>query len=66
MLEEFDKPSRASKPETVAKKIRKAATKKRPAARYPVGRGARLITLSRDYTPDAIFDQMISRMYGSR
>jgi NAD(P)-dependent dehydrogenase (short-subunit alcohol dehydrogenase family) len=66
MLEEFDKPGRASKPETVAKKIRKAATTRRPAARYPVGRGARAITLSRDYTPDVIFDQVISRMYGSR
>src|SRR5690349_3407271 len=66
MLAEFDKPGRASKPQTVAKKIRKAATKKRPAARYPVGQGARTITVSRDYTPDAIFDQVISRMYGSR
>jgi len=66
MLVEFDKPGRASRPETVAKKIRKAATKRRPAARYPVGRGAGLITMSRDHTPDAIFDQVISRMYGSR
>ncbi len=66
MLTEFDKPGRASKPETVARKIRKAATTSRPAPRYPVGRGARSITLSRDYTPDRIFDQVISRMYGSR
>lgn len=66
MLTEFDKPGRASKPETVAKKIRQAATRRSPAARYPVGRGARSITLSRDYTPDRIFDQVISRMYGSR
>ncbi len=66
LLTEFDKPGRASTPETVAKKIRKAATKRRPAARYPVGRGARAITLSRDYTPDVVFDQVVSRMYGSR
>ena len=66
MLVEFDKPGRASRPEAVAKKIRKAATKKRPAARYPVGRGAGMITTSRDHTPDAIYDQVISRMYGSR
>jgi NAD(P)-dependent dehydrogenase (short-subunit alcohol dehydrogenase family) len=66
MLTEFDKPGRASTAETVARKIRKAATTRRPAARYPVGRGARAITLSRDYTPDVIFDQVISRMYGSR
>ena len=66
MLVEFDKPGRASRPEAVAKKIRKVATKKRPAARYPVGRGAGMITTSRDHTPDAIYDQVISRMYGSR
>jgi NAD(P)-dependent dehydrogenase (short-subunit alcohol dehydrogenase family) len=66
VLVQADKPGRASRPETVAKKIRKAATKKRPAARYPVGRGAGTITTSRDLTPDAIFDQVISRMYGSR
>src|SRR5690348_2897982 len=40
VLTEFDKPGRASKPEAVARKIRKAATTRRPAARYPVGRGA--------------------------
>ncbi|MFL6062305.1 MAG: oxidoreductase [Marmoricola sp.] len=66
MLTEFDKPGRASKPEAVARKIRKAATTRRPAARYPVGRGARMITSSRDHTPDAVYDQVISRMYGSR
>lgn len=66
MLTEFDKPGRASKPEAVAKKILKAATTGRPAARYPVGRGARSITLSRDYTPDRIYDQIVSRVYGSR
>lgn len=66
VLTEFDKPGRASRPEVVAKKIRKAATTRRPAARYPVGRGARAITLSRDYTPDAVYDQVVSRLYGSR
>ena len=66
MLVEFDKPGRASRPETVARKIRKAATRSRPAARYPVGRGAGMITTSRDLTPDLIYDQVISRMYGSR
>jgi NAD(P)-dependent dehydrogenase (short-subunit alcohol dehydrogenase family) len=66
VLTEFDKPGRASKPEAVARKIRKAATTRRPAARYPVGRGARLITSSRDHLPDRVFDQVISRMYGSR
>ncbi len=66
VLTEFDKPGRASKPEAVARKIRKAVTARRPAARYPVGRGARMITSSRDHLPDRVFDQVISRMYGSR
>lgn len=66
VLTEFDKPGRASRPEAVARKIRKAATTRRPAARYPVGRGARMITSSRDHLPDRVFDQVISRMYGSR
>ncbi|HET6165381.1 MAG TPA: oxidoreductase [Marmoricola sp.] len=66
VLTEFDKPGRASKPEAVARKIRKAATTRRPAARYPVGRGARMITSSRDHLPDRLYDQVISRMYGSR
>ena len=66
VLTEFDKPGRASTPEAVARKIRKAATTRRPAARYPVGRGARIITSSRDHLPDRAFDQVISRMYGAR
>jgi NAD(P)-dependent dehydrogenase (short-subunit alcohol dehydrogenase family) len=66
VLTEFDKPGRASTPEAVARKIRKAVTVKRPAARYPVGRGARVITSSRDHTPDLVFDQVISRLYGVR
>lgn len=66
VLTEFDKPGRASTPEAVARKIRKAVTKRNPAARYPVGRGARIITSSRDHTPDAVFDQVVSRMYGVR
>ena len=66
VLTEFDQPGRASKPEAVARKIRKAATTRRPAARYPVGRGARIITSSRDHLPDRLFDQVVARMYGSR
>lgn len=66
VLTEFDKPGRASTPEAVARKIRKAVTKRNPAARYPVGWGARIITSSRDHTPDAVFDQVVSRMYGVR
>jgi NAD(P)-dependent dehydrogenase (short-subunit alcohol dehydrogenase family) len=66
VLTEFDKPGRASTPEAVARKIRKAATTRRPAARYPVGRGARMVTSSRDHLPDRLYDQVVSRLYGSR
>ena len=66
VLAEFDKPGRASTPQAVARKIRKAATTRRPAARYPVGRGARMITSSRDHLPDRVFDAIVSRLYGSR
>ena len=66
VMERFDEPSRASTPEEVADKIVKAATVKRPAARYPVGRGARTITASRDLLPDRVFDEVVSRTYGTR
>ncbi len=66
VLEDFDAPGRASTPDLVGRKIAKAATTRRPRARYPVGRGARAITTSRDLLPDAVFDQIVSRTYGSR
>jgi NAD(P)-dependent dehydrogenase (short-subunit alcohol dehydrogenase family) len=66
VMERFDEPSRASTPEEVADKIVKAATVSRPAARYPVGRGARMITTSRDLLPDRVFDEVVSRTYGTR
>ncbi len=66
VMERFDQPSRASTPEEVADKIVKAALAKRPAARYPVGKGARMITTSRDLLPDRVFDEVVSRTYGTR
>jgi NAD(P)-dependent dehydrogenase (short-subunit alcohol dehydrogenase family) len=66
VLARFDRPGRASTPEAVARKIVKAATVQHPAARYPVGKGARMITTSRDLTPDRIFDQVVSRVFGTR
>ncbi|NPD03777.1 SDR family NAD(P)-dependent oxidoreductase [Nocardioides sp. zg-1308] len=66
VLTEFDRPGRASTPEEVADKIVKAATTRRPAARYPVGKGARLITTSRDLLPDRVFDQVVGRTFGVR
>jgi NAD(P)-dependent dehydrogenase (short-subunit alcohol dehydrogenase family) len=66
VMERFDEPSRASTPDEVADKIVRAATVRRPAARYPVGRGARVITTSRDLLPDRVFDAVVSRTYGTR
>jgi NAD(P)-dependent dehydrogenase (short-subunit alcohol dehydrogenase family) len=65
VMRRFDEPSRASTPEEVADKIVKAATVSRPAARYPVGRGARMITTSRDLLPDRIFDEVVSPRWSS-
>lgn len=66
VMRRFDEPARASTPEEVAEKIVTAALARRPAARYPVGRGARLITTSRDLLPDRVFDEVVSRTYGTR
>jgi hypothetical protein len=65
-MERFDEPPRASTPDEVADKIVKAATTRRPAARYPVGKGARMITTGRDLLPDRVFDEVVSRAYGTR
>ena len=56
----------ANTADVVGRKIAKAATAKYPPARYPVGRGARLSTSGRDLAPDAVFDQIVSRTYGTR
>ncbi len=68
VLTDFDRPDSrtVNRPEVVGRKIAKAATTKRPAARYPVGKGARAATTGRDLLPDAVFDQIISRTFGSR
>ena len=53
----------ASGPEAVAKKVAKALRKKRPAARYPVGRMARLMLWARKWLPDRFFDRLyVGRM----
>ncbi|MFC4783524.1 oxidoreductase [Nocardioides sp. MAHUQ-72] len=53
----------SSPPEVVAKKIVKAATVRRPRARYPVGRNAGTILGARRLLPDAAFDAVVKRMY---
>ena len=50
-------------PDVVAKKIVKAATTRRPAIRYPVGRGAGSVVLARRVMPDRVFDAMINTQY---
>jgi len=63
VMERFDEPSRASTPEEVADKIVKAATVSRPAARYPVGKGAGTILRARKLLPDGAFDVIVKRTY---
>jgi NAD(P)-dependent dehydrogenase (short-subunit alcohol dehydrogenase family) len=62
-LERGDGPKLASSPDTVAKKIVKAATAAHPRPRYPVGRGAGTIVRSRKVLGDRTFDAVIKRMY---
>ena len=61
--ERCDGPKLASSPDTVAKKIVKAATASHPKPRYPVGRGAGTIVRSRKVLGDRTFDAVIKRMY---
>jgi NAD(P)-dependent dehydrogenase (short-subunit alcohol dehydrogenase family) len=53
----------SSPPSTVAKKIVKVATTRRPRARYPVGRGAGTILRARKVLPDAAMDLLIGSVY---
>ncbi len=50
-------------PDVVARKIVKAATARRPAIRYPVGKGAGSLVLARRLLPDRAFDAMINTQY---
>lgn len=53
----------SSDPDTVAKKILKAAIANTPRARYPVGKGAGTILRARKLLPDAAFDYIVKGMY---
>lgn len=53
----------SSKPDTVARKIVKAAISNTPRARYPVGKGAGTIVRARRLLPDAVFDYVVKGMY---
>jgi NAD(P)-dependent dehydrogenase (short-subunit alcohol dehydrogenase family) len=62
-MEKADQPMTSSGPDTVARKIVKAATTSRPKPRYPVGRGAGTIVGARRVLPDRAMDAIISRLY---
>ncbi len=64
VFEDVDAKGRSSKPVVVAEKIVKAATVKRPRARYPVGRSAGTIMRVRKILPDKAMDAIIIRMFG--
>jgi NAD(P)-dependent dehydrogenase (short-subunit alcohol dehydrogenase family) len=63
VLERADGKSMASSPQTVAKKIVKAAEARNPRARYPVGKGAGTILRARRLLPDRAFDAIVKGMY---
>jgi NAD(P)-dependent dehydrogenase (short-subunit alcohol dehydrogenase family) len=62
-MESVDNPRLSSGPEVVARTIVKAATAKRPRARYATGKGASTVMATRRVLPDRAFDAILSRMY---
>lgn len=62
-FERTDSPRFSSGPEAVAEKVMRAVTAVQPAARYPAGRGARAITLTRRLLPDRAMDLVIRTIY---
>ena len=66
VMERADRPTMASKPDVVAKKIVSAVLANTPRARYPVGRGAGTLVRARRLLPDAAFDYVVKGAYGMR
>jgi len=58
-----DNPRMSSGPEVVARTIVKAATARRPRARYATGKGASTVMTARRALPDRAFDAILTRMY---
>jgi NAD(P)-dependent dehydrogenase (short-subunit alcohol dehydrogenase family) len=58
-----DNPRLSSGPEVVARTIVKAATARRPKARYATGKGASTVMSTRRLLPDRAFDAIMTRMY---
>lgn len=62
-FERTDSPRLSSGPEAVAEKVLRAVTTVGPAARYPAGRGARAIMVTRRLLPDRAMDVVIRAIY---
>jgi hypothetical protein len=62
-FERTDSPRLSSGPEAVAEKVLRAVTTVNPVARYPAGRGARAITMTRRLLPDRAMDVVIRSIY---
>jgi NAD(P)-dependent dehydrogenase (short-subunit alcohol dehydrogenase family) len=62
-MESVDNPRLSSGPDVVAKTIVKAATARRPRARYSTGKGASTVMTVRRALPDRAFDAIMTRMY---
>lgn len=58
-----DDPRTGTRPEAVAQVIMRAATARRPRARYAAGKGAAVILAARKVLPDRAFDLVIARTF---
>lgn len=58
-----DDPRTGTRPEAVAEVIVRAATARRPRARYAAGKGAAVILAARKVLPDRAFDLVIARTF---
>jgi hypothetical protein len=56
-------PSHISSPAVVARAIARAATTRRPRARYAVSRGAKAALLARWLLPDRVFDPLMVALF---
>jgi NAD(P)-dependent dehydrogenase (short-subunit alcohol dehydrogenase family) len=62
-LTRADDPRTGTTPDVVARKIVRAATVRRPRARYAVGKGAGTILTARRLLPDTLMDVLVARAF---
>ena len=60
--EQLESQEDSEDPSAVAAKVVEALSTGSPAERYPVGRGARSLTLLQPFVPDAVFDRIKERV----